>query len=122
MTSNNKLIIREITSILVKSNLKYILNPEGYSVRRSTGGYAHNYYLKDRLGNNRVMLEINRLLSVRDAICQKFTSRTTALQVRRQGIRRNIRVELVRFSYMAVGYGNPDIYNTGSVDGDVLFG
>jgi RHS repeat-associated protein len=44
--------------------LKYILNPEGYAVRTMDGGYAYNYYLKDHLGNNRVVLEINKVNSL----------------------------------------------------------
>jgi RHS repeat-associated protein len=44
--------------------LKYILNPEGYAVKTMTGGYAYNYYLKDHLGNNRAVLEINRVNSL----------------------------------------------------------
>jgi RHS repeat-associated protein len=56
----------DYVSNLVYENesLKYILNPEGYAVRTMNGGYAYNYYQKDHLGNNRVVLEINRVNSL----------------------------------------------------------
>jgi RHS repeat-associated protein len=38
--------------------LKYILTPEGYITKNGTTA-IYNYYLKDHLGNNRVVMEVN---------------------------------------------------------------
>jgi len=38
-------------------NLKYVLNPEGYSKKQSNGTYKYYYYAKDHLGNNRATFE-----------------------------------------------------------------
>jgi RHS repeat-associated protein len=44
--------------IYENGNLKYILNPEGY-VTKSGSTPVYNYYLKDHLGNNRVVTSVN---------------------------------------------------------------
>ncbi|GHT25198.1 cell well associated RhsD protein [Bacteroidia bacterium] len=41
--------------IYEKGALKYILNTEGY-VTKNGGNYVYNYYLRDHLGNNRVVM------------------------------------------------------------------
>ena len=38
--------------------LKYILNPEGYAYKDGST-WKYNYYLKDHLGNNRVVMELS---------------------------------------------------------------
>ncbi|GHT05170.1 cell well associated RhsD protein [Bacteroidia bacterium] len=50
--------------IYENGELKYILNPEGYVTKNSTNNYRFNYYLKDHLGNNRVVMEIDNSNSV----------------------------------------------------------
>jgi RHS repeat-associated protein len=48
--------------IYENGDLKYILNPEGYATKLGSyngDNYVYNYYLKDRLGNNRIVAEIN---------------------------------------------------------------
>jgi hypothetical protein len=39
--------------------LKYILTPEGYVSRSGRSTFVYNYYLKDHLGNNRVVMAVN---------------------------------------------------------------
>jgi hypothetical protein len=52
--------MKERVYISVKSDLNV---PEGYAVRKRDSGYAYRYCLKDHLGNNRVVMEINKVNS-----------------------------------------------------------
>ncbi|GHT41685.1 hypothetical protein FACS189437_08900 [Bacteroidia bacterium] len=57
---SNVLITDYVGNIVYENNkLKYILNPEGYVTTNSANKYRFNYYLKDHLGNNRVVMEID---------------------------------------------------------------
>ncbi|MDR0230687.1 MAG: DUF6443 domain-containing protein [Dysgonamonadaceae bacterium] len=37
--------------------LKYVLNSEGYAMKNTDGTWAHHYYLRDHLGNNRAVVQ-----------------------------------------------------------------
>ncbi|GHT39098.1 hypothetical protein FACS189437_01540 [Bacteroidia bacterium] len=57
---SNVLTTDYVGNIVYENNkLKYILNPEGYVTTNSANKYRFNYYLKDHLGNNRVVMEID---------------------------------------------------------------